>query len=591
MKRSSRRALGLVTAAVAGASLVLVAPGVALADKGGIANPGSEKNNGRFQAVQLLSFNDYHGHIASPDFHEDEDDPDFDPADLFYGANDVGGGEFLASKLAELREDAPKDRTLTVAAGDLIGGSPFLSGLFHDEPSVESLEAIGLDLSSVGNHEFDEGTEELLRMQNGGCHPDDGCYFPSAPYDGADFEWLAANVIEKDGGESLLPGTSVEEVDGMKIGFIGMTLEATPTLVSPAGVSTVDFLDEVETANAEAAKLQEMGVEAIVVLLHEGGLPTGGGVGDCVGVSDPILTIASDMDPAIDMLVTGHTHQPYVCSIADPNGDPRLVTSAASYGRVVTETALVIDTKTGDVNRKKTSAQNHLVTGVEAAPEITSIVEKWDALAGEIGGRVVGTVAEDITGDSGGDRGIETPMGNLVADAILWGTDGADEGGAEIAFMNIGGVRASLLLAPKYDEGPGEVTYAEAYDVNPFGNLIVSIDMTGADIKAVLEQQYDPSRSRNYLALGVSEGFEYTWDDGQPQGSKVSDMQLNGVDIDPAGTYRVAVYNFLAGGGDSFTAFTNGTNLLGGPEDLANFVAFLEANPGLTAPGDRVAGL
>lgn len=595
MERSSRRALGLVTAALAGASLVLVAPTAALADKGGVANPGSDKNNGRFQTVQLLSLNDYHGHVGSPDIHVDEEDEDFDPADLFYGANDVGGGEFLASKLAELREGAPKGRSLTVAAGDLIGGSPFLSGLFHDEPSVETLEAMGLDLSSVGNHEFDEGTEELLRMQYGGCHPVDGCYFGD-DYDGADFDWLAANVIEKDGGESLLPGTSVKVVDGMKIGFIGMTLEATPTLVSPAGVASVDFLDEVETANAEAAKLQEEeGVEAIVVLLHEGGLPTGGGVGDCVGVSDPIMTIAEDLDPAIDMLVTGHTHQPYVCRVDDPDGDPRLVTSAASYGRVVTETSLVIDTKTGDVNRKKTSAQNHLVTGVEAAPEITSIVQKWNDLSAPLANRVVGTVKADITGDAGGNRGIETPMANLVADAILWGTDGADEGGAEIAFMNVGGVRDSLLVAPNddptYTDGPGEVVYAEAYDVNPFGNLIVTIDMTGADIKAVLEQQYNPDRGRQYLALGVSKGFTYTWDDSQAQGGKVSEMKLNDVAIDPGSTYRVAVYNFLAEGGDSFTAFTNGTNLLGGPEDLANFVAFLEANQGLTPPGDRVAGL
>ncbi len=579
MTRPSRRVLAWGLAAATTATLVLAAPGAALA-KPGKEDPGNGKGTGPTQTVQILSFNDYHGHIESPDVLED------DPDDYFYGANDVGGGEYLATKIKELRAEAPKGRSLTVAAGDLIGGSPFLSGLFHDEPSVETLGevGIGLDVSSVGNHEFDEGTTELLRMQYGGCHPVDGCYFPDEPYAGADFEWLAANVQLNDDSGTLLPGTSVQKVAGMKIGFIGMTLEATPTLVSPAGVADVTFTDEVETANAEAAKLQDMGVEAIVVLLHEGGFNSGD-YSECVGVSDPIATIATEMDAAIDMVVTGHTHNPYVCYFDDPDGDPRLVTSAASYGRIVTETSLVIDRRTGDVDRAATTAQNHLVTDVAADPGVTAIVEKWNALSEPIAARVVGTAAEDITGDASGDRGIETPMVDLVADAILFGTDGADEGGAEIAFMNVGGVRDSL------DEGP--ITYADAYDVNPFGNLLVSIDMTGAQIKEALEQQYVPGRSREYLALGVSEGFTYTWDDTQPVGSKVvaSSMMLNGAPIEMGETYRVAMYNFLAEGGDQFTAFTAGTNLLGGPEDLANFVAYLEANPGLEAPEDRVAGL
>ncbi|WP_062387159.1 bifunctional metallophosphatase/5'-nucleotidase [Demequina iriomotensis] len=577
-----RRLAGIAAVAVAATAFTLAAPGAALGgSKGGHDKHGHGKGSGHLQSVQLLSFNDYHGHLESPD------------GDDFYDTDEVGGGEYLATMLNDLREDAPKGRSLTVAAGDLIGGSPFLSGLFHDEPSVESLEAMGLDVSSVGNHEFDEGTDELLRMQHGGCHPVDGCYFADDPYDGAAFPWLAANVVKKDGSGTLLPGTTIKKVDGMRIGFIGMTLEDTPTLVSPTGVASVEFRDEVRTANAEAKKLKRRGVEAIVVLLHEGGIPAGGGVSDCDQVSDPIRTIAERMSPAIDMLVTGHTHEPYVCSIDDPAGHPRLVTSAASYGRVVTETTLVLNRRTGDVDRARTTAVNHIVAGVAADPAITAIAEKWDALSGPLAARVVGSVAEDITGDSSGNRGIETPMADLVADAILWGTDGADEGGAEIAFTNVGGVRASLLVAPKYEEASGEVTYAEAYDVNPFGNLIVTVDMTGADIEAALEQQYVPTRGRPYLALGVSEGFTYAWDDSQPQGGKVVEgsMMLDGEAIDPAGTYRVAMYNFLSGGGDDFDAFTLGTDLLGGPEDLANFVAFLEANPGLTAPEDRVAGL
>jgi 5'-nucleotidase len=234
----------------------------------------------------------------------------------------------------------PGGKTLTVAAGDLIGGSPFLSGIFHDEPSVESLNAMHLDVSAVGNHEFDEGTAELLRMQNGGCHPTAGCYFPDAPYAGADFQWLAANVVRKDTGQTLLPATSIKTVDGVRIGFIGMTLEATPTLVNPSGVATVDFKDEVETANAQARLLKKQGVKAIVVLLHEGGYQAGQ-LSACQGISDPIAQIAATMSPEVDLIVSGHTHQAYICSIPDPAGNPRLVTSAADYGRAITETSLV----------------------------------------------------------------------------------------------------------------------------------------------------------------------------------------------------------------------------------------------------------
>ncbi|MCK0113408.1 cell wall-binding repeat-containing protein [Ornithinimicrobium sp. F0845] len=533
--------------------------------------------------LQLLSFNDYHGHLEADAGQTltEEQDPE---------QHEVGGVEYLSTKLSELRVGSQDGQSLTVAAGDLIGGSTFISGMFHDEPAVESLNILGLDISSVGNHEFDEGTEELLRMQNGGCHPVDGCYFPEDPFAGADYQYLAANVVKKDGSGTLLPGTEVREIDGIPVGFIGMTLEETPTLVSPGGVATVDFLDEVETANAAAAALQAQGVESIVVLLHEGGYSTTTYNG-CEGISGPIVDIHNGLDPAIDAVVTGHTHQPYVCHLEDPAGDPRLVTSAAQWGGVVTATDLPIDRTTGDVIREKVTSNNKLVLRGVADAAQTALLEKWGALSDAIAGQIVGTHVEDITGDSSGDRGIETPMANLVADAILWGTAGDALGGAEISFMNVGGVRASLYMAPTGDEGVGEITYAESYAIAPFGNLLVSIDMTGADIKAVLEQQFDPNRGRQYLALGVSDGFTYTWDDTQPQGSKVSDMELNGVPLEMGTTYRVSTLSFLQEGGDGFTAFTNGTNLVGGPEDLANLVAYFGAHPGLTAPEDRVAGL
>ncbi|WP_153390248.1 cell wall-binding repeat-containing protein [Ornithinicoccus hortensis] len=533
--------------------------------------------------VQLLSFNDFHGHLEAEDATLSEvQDPE---------QNIVGGVEYLSTTLANLRTGYQDGHSLTVAAGDLIGGSTFLSGMFHDEPTVEALSAVGLDISSVGNHEFDEGTDELIRMQEGGCHPVDGCYFDGQEYPGAEFNWLTANVVDKETGEPLLAATEVREVDGVKVGFIGMTLEATPTLVSPGGVSTVNFLDEVETANAEAAQLQDEGVEAIVVLLHEGGYQAGT-YQDCEGPSGPIVEIAENFDPAIDMVITGHTHQPYICNIPDPDGNTRMVTSAAQYGYVVTGTDLVVSRDTGDVVREAVDSQNHLVLQEEADAAITALLAPWQDLSEQVAGQVVGTITEDITGDASGDRGIETPMANLVADSILWGTSAPEDGGAQISFMNVGGVRASFIYDQVSNgEQPGEITYEESYNVAPFGNLLVSIDMTGDQIERVLEQQFVPDRGRQYLALGVSEGFTYTWDDSQPEGEKVSNMQLNGVPLEADETYRVSTLNFLQEGGDDFTVFTEGTNLVGGPEDLQNLVDYLGANPGLSAPGDRVDGL
>jgi 5'-nucleotidase len=562
---------------------------LAAAPASGAPKPGAAtKGNPNLTTVQLLSFNDYHGHLEATD---PKLTPIEDPSQTA-----VGGAEYLSSTLSALRAKAGKGSSLTVAAGDLIGGSPFLSGMFHDEPSVESLNEMGLDVSSVGNHEFDEGTAELLRMQDGGCHPTDGCYFPKEPYAGADFQWLSANVVRKDNGKTLLPATSVKTVNGVKIGFIGMTLKATPTLVSPAGVSSVDFLDEVQTANAQAAALKKQGVKSIVVLLHEGGYQTGT-INGCEGISSPIAQIAAQITPEVDEIITGHTHQGYICSLPDPAGNNRLVTSAHDYGRAVTETKLVINTRSGEVMRDRSSAVNHLVARTAPKdPAITSIIDKWNTLAGPLKAKVVGTHTEDILGDSSTSRATETPMADVVADAILAGTDGANEGGAQIAFMNVGGVREDLPMAPKYSEAPGQITYAEAFDIAPFNNLLVSIDLTGDQIRQVLEQQYQPVAargSRPTLALGVSKGFTYQWDASQPQGSRVVNgtMALNGTPLVATQTYRVGTLNFLADGGDLFTAFTQGTNRAGGPEDLANLVAYFGANPGLTAPASRVDGL
>ncbi len=384
--------------------------------------------------VQILSFNDYHGYLEPPGGTDATLSAALDPA-----ANQVGGGEYLATTLASLRSQAKY--SVTATAGDLIGGTPFLSGLFHDEPSVESLEAMGLNVSGVGNHEFDEGLTELVRMQYGGCHVIDGCYVPDEPYDGASFPWLAANVVYNKTGKNVLAPYWVTKMAGKSVGFIGMTLEGTPELVAQAGIRGLTFQDEVEAAERAAQALDDQGVKAIVVLIHEGGVQTGLYSG-CDGISDPIATIAGSMTAKVDLIVSGHTHQPYICNIPDPAGKPRMVTSASSFGRVVTETWLSLHRRTGDVIRTEVTSTNHLVVRTVAKdPTQTAIIAKWKTIAGPIANRVVGTISADITRSA--NRDSESALANLIADAQLEATSGAPAN-AQIALMNPGGVRADL---------------------------------------------------------------------------------------------------------------------------------------------------
>lgn len=540
---------------------------------------------GQLVQLQLLAFNDYHGHVQ---------------ADQAGNVNGIpaGGGQYLAAKLNQLRKG--NKYSLTVAAGDLIGGSPAFSGLFHDEPSVESLNAMRLDISSVGNHEFDEGVTELLRMQNGGCHPVDGCYFPGQPFAGANFQWLAANVVNEETGETPLPPYWIRKFESIKVGFIGMTLEATDTLVAASGIQGWDFLDEAETANALVPILKAQGVDAIVVLLHEGGsqTPPPGDFNACVGISGPIVAINATLDPAIDVLITGHTHLPYNCRINDSAGNPRIVTSAYSFGRIVTEVQLVLDKRTNDVRRDLSTSVNHLVdrTALSPDPAVTAVIEKWMPLYAAAGNTPVGTITADINrgmaANGSEDRGIESSLSNLIADAQLWATS---SNGAQIAFMNPGGVRADLTYAQSGTEGDGVVTFGEAFAVQPFGNTLITYPMTGAQIISVLQQQCQPSfASRPFLHLGVSQGFTYdlgkTITAGTCTSVLIANPKLHGVPLNPAATYMVTVNNFLADGGDNFTTFgTITAPRLEGGNDLLAFINFLGTFSPVAPPStDRV---
>ncbi|MGW3887598.1 bifunctional metallophosphatase/5'-nucleotidase [Micromonospora chokoriensis] len=555
--RTRRAAVGLTVLAVAAFGAVATSP---------------EEADARPKPVDvtLLALNDFHGNLEPPS-----------GSSGTIAGQTAGGVEYLATHLAELRAAAKKKNTITVAAGDLIGASPLLSAAFHDEPTIEALSMAGLDYASVGNHEFDEGAAELLRIQNGGCHPVDGCA-DGTPYRGAGFTYLSANAFKTATGKPLMAPYAIHKVQGVKVGFIGMTLEGTPQIVSQQGVAGLTFADEADTANRYARELRRKGVEAIVVLLHEGGTQAAtGGINDCVGMTGPIVDIANRMDPSIDVVVSGHTHQAYNCNIND-----KLVTSASSFGRLVTDIDLKIDRRSGDI--LTASANNVVVTrDVAKDPKQTALINRYKTVLGPVAGRQVGVTNTAITRSQetlfGTSLG-ESPLGNLIADAQLAATD--DEEGAVAAFMNPGGVRADL------DAGP--VTYEEAFTVQPFANNLVTLDLTGAQLYCVLEQQFVTART-----LYPSATVGYVVDPNGTTGTTADpcagtrvvrgSLTISGTAVDTAATYRVTVNNFLAGGGDGFSALTGGTNQVTGQIDLDAFVDYLTAQSPVSAPTlDRI---
>ncbi len=468
----------------------------------------------------------------------------------------------MATLVKELREG--HSNTIFVAAGDLIGASPFLSAMFHDEPTIESLSMMGLAISSVGNHEFDEGKEELLRMQNGGCHPVDTCLGPH-PFTGAKFRYLAASTFEKSNGKTVFPPYEIREFDGIPIAFIGLTLKGTPNIISPASAAGLEFRDEAETVNALIPELKARGVEAIVVLIHEGGEPIGD-YNECPGISGPIVEIVKKFDRAVDVVVSGHTHRAYVCEI-----DGRLVTSADKYGTLVTAIDLKLDPKTRDVISAR--AENSIVRIATLAkdPGQTALIESYDRLAAPIANRPAGSVTATLSRVP--NAAGESVLGDIIADAQLAATRASESGGAVMAFTNPGGVRADI--ARRED---GAVTYADIFSSQPFRNQLVTLTLTGKQVKDMLEQQWqDPKRPR---ILQVSKGFFYAWDAGKGDGERIvaEKMTLDGQPIDPAASYRVTVNNFLALGGDGFTVLKDGSAPQFGLYDVDALHGYFRAN-------------
>jgi 5'-nucleotidase len=552
--------------------------------------------SGRTVQGQFLSYNDFHGAI----------DPPSGSGATINGTIPAGGVEFLATWLKRLRAEAKDEgrSTLTVGAGDLIGGTPLVSAAFHDEPTIELMNEVGLQVSSVGNHEFDEGVTELLRMQRGGCHPTDGCQDGDG-FGGADFQYLAANTVSKRTGLPILPPISIKFVGGVPVGFVGLTLEGTPSIVNPAGIQNVTFTDEVQTANKWGNLLKLLGVKAQVLLVHEGGAQgtNPAGVSSCDNFSGAIVPIVAGLNPEFRVVVSGHTHRFYSCTLPN-SGGTSVVTSAGSNGQLITDIDYTLDRRTGrfaEVRAQNKVVENGIPDGnggwvrdgtgfaknpALVDPDAKAIADKYRAAVLPIQSRVVGTVTGTISRTAGANG--ESPLGDVIADAQLAYTQANQ---AQIALMNPGGIRADLVPT----EGTNQVTYGAAFTVQPFNNLVVTQTFTGAQLKDVLEQQFVGFGGQTtQRILQPSAGFTYTYSASAPAGAKVSAMALNGTPIDPAATYRVTTNDFLANGGDGFTNLTAGTDRTTAPGfDVDALTAYLGGPTAPIAPGpaNRITAL
>ncbi len=551
--------------------------------------------------VHLLAFNDLHGNLEAA-------------GNNIYGQF-AGGAAYLAKAVKD-RQALYGDRQVTVFAGDNIGASPLANGLFFEEPITIASNLMHVDVASVGNHEFDKGRTELLRIQNGGCNPA-GC--TAAPYalpdgsttnvyPGADFQYLSANVVVDATGKTLLPAFATKRFStgpgrqSFDIGFIGEVLEATPTIVTPTGVAGLTFQDEADAANRAVAKLKSKGVNTSVLVIHEGGFQTTAALNGCAGnlAGSAIADIASRLDPSIKVIVSAHTHAEYRCTITT-GGVTRLITSASSFGRILTDITLTVDNKSGELTQAaatNTIVANALNTpgpGVtripdpsKEDPQVAAVVAQYVTASAPLANQVIGRIQGDLT-RTGTLQG-ETTLGDVIADSQLAATQPADLGGARMAFMNPGGIRADMRTTDVSSGGEalGEVTYGEAFTVQPFGNSLVTKTMTGDMLRRLLEQQFPGCGGQTTKRiLQVSATFSYEQDPaGATCASRIGRMFLDGVEIAPTDSFRVTMNNFLAAGGDGFTVFNEGTSALGGAQDIDALVAaFGAAEPaGIAVP-------
>jgi 5'-nucleotidase len=522
--------------------------------------------------IKLLGINDFHGQLSTG---------------RLVAGRPVGSAAVLASYLRTAAANA-KDGFFLVHAGDHVGASPPASALLQDEPSIAFLNQLAnthcrfVDVrrgpwnlsylqpfcnvvGTLGNHEFDEGVDELIRLLDGGNHPEGPFLEPD--WRGARFPYVSSNVVGADSGAPILAPFTIRIVDGVPIGFIGAVLKETPTIVTPAGVAGVSFLDEAQTINHYARLLRLLGVKAIVVTIHQGTSQT-----SFTGPTPPdvntaltgaIVDIVRQLRDDVDVVVSGHIHGFTNALIANNNGTPMLVTQSFSSSTAYSDIDLAISRRTHDVVEKTAVV---VTTWADEGPGLTPDVQAAALTAAAeqsvapLVNRVVGVAANDITRAE--NAAGESALGNLIADAQRIRTN------VQFAFMNPGGIRAELLA--------GEVTWGELFTIQPFGNDLVSMDLTGAQIRALLEQQWQQASPR---ILKIS-GLTYTWNAANPVGSRIveiRDAQQNL--LGDATVYRVTVNSFLASGGDNFTVLIQGTNRVVGPVDLDALVDYVESLP------------
>lgn len=578
MSLGTKRSWVRRAAVVAAATLALGSLSATGAEAHGGHHPGKPpKPPTKPVPVRLISVNDLHGNLQPPTGSSGRISLDGSSTNTV----DAGGAAYLATHVKSLRAEAKN--SVVLATGDSVGASPLISALFHDEPTVDVLNAIGVQASALGNHELDEGYDELLRLQRGGCHPVDGCQFDEK-FTGMDFPVLGANVYLKRSGLPALQPFRIVRSGGQYIGVIGATLEDLPSVVVADGIKRLRFGDEVSAINRTSKLLDRLGVKSQVVLVHQGDTPTANsGPNGCNVSSGPGYDIAKGVSANVDAIFEAHSHQQYNCVVDDPKGNPRPVIQGASFGRLLSVVDLQIDPRSRDVIRSKTVAHNEIVTrDVTPDPTVQAIIDKAVTKSAPLANRQIGTITGDLVRAAGPSG--ESPLGDVIADAQLAATQA---NGAQIAITNPGGIRADFTYASSpAGEGDGVVTYGEAFTVQPFANIMQTVTMTGAQLDSVLEQQWQPSGTR---VLQISKSLSYTMTPGNALGDRVSNLKLNGVAITDSGTYRVSINNFLAGGGDGFTVFTQGTDLAGGPIDLDALVDYFEsASPISPPPLDRI---
>ena len=524
--------------------------------------------------VKLLSINDFHGQLS---------------AGRRVANRPVGGAGVLAAYL-KAAQAGLDDRSILVHAGDHVGASPAASALLQDEPAIAFLNQLANEhcgypeyedegdndaeypewdaecniVGTLGNHEFDEGVTELKRLLDGGNHANGP--FLEDPWRGARFPYVSANVVDAETGEPILPPYVIKRVDGMPIAFIGAVLKATPTIVTPSGVAGVTFLDEAEAINRYIPELRRQNVRAIVVLIHQGGrqnIYQGATLPTAPAVTGDIVDIVTRLHDEVDVVVSGHWHSFTNAILNNQNGKPILVTQAFSAGTAYGDIDLEISRASRDVVAKSAAI---VTTWADAGAGLTpdaaaaKLTADAEAEVAPLVNQVIGVAANDITRTENGAG--ESALGNLIADAqrAAMGTD--------FAFMNPGGIRADVLA--------GEVTWGELFTVQPFGNSLVKMNLTGQQIYDLLEQQW---AGQTFARILKTSGLTYEWDAAAPAGGRVVAVYRNGAPLDKTATYTATVNSFLADGGDNFTVLREGSNRVGGPVDLDALIAYIQSIP------------